>query len=599
MAAPLNPFELLLNVCTREREALDAEKRAVQDAKKSSRKRHGSSELLSFEEIKALSSKALVEKYSKLTSDEMNKKYSYQCRLLPGKCNDTFKSYGNERKAWEKMKLHLNTHLKLHSSEIAFSVFAKSPSEEEKLTCSNALQKSPKKMKMEPQPSSSSDSNVGYEPSNSRRVNSCPAKKMLEFNGSLSHKPVSRRKKNTPKPKSKLPDRSKPFLQSLEYPPYDDDDQNESPYEHESRPSYYSSSSASEDSQSSLSSVMDHLDNVWSTLTVSSSSRSSYAKPRVYLPDHDYAEFSGIKFEPTSDDESEIFVPHRKSRRKIQKQFIIPTPKFPYLHAPEPYVVTQIVEIDALGNTVKTKQHEDVSCLDINKYVLNKVKEEKFRSSKPNFDLMLPVYKAEDVTGSVLECVENKVNTKYNSGACSSKFKSYPSTSKDENSEFMKFRREQAIKHIAHLTSKRKKAYQGPLQCQLCMDGRNFTAVASLMHHYRSHAGIKLFVCNICNDTFTRQHSLNYHMMIHQNQSRFCCEFCQRNFRHPSHFKEHLRRHTGETPFQCSFCNMLFKTRNTFKRHLRMQHKKILTAHGIEDDKSEGPSCRKTKKSPQ
>lgn len=587
-----SPFELLLNVCTAEREALDAEKRVAQEAKKPSRKRHGSSETLSFEEIKALSSKALVEKYSKLTSDEMNKKYSYQCRLLPGKCNDTFKSYGNERKAWEKMKLHLNSHLKLHSSEIDFSVFAKSPSEEEKLTCSNALQKSPKKTKMEPQPSSSSDSNVGYEaPRPSRRVDSCPAKKMLEFNG--SHKPNSRRKKYTPKPKSKLPDRSRPFLQSLEYPPYDDDVQNERP-----KP-FYSDSSESEESMSSTGSIMDHLENVWSTIPAALNSRPANANTRRCLPDHDYAAIRGVKPEPTSDDELEI-LPRKKARRKIQKQFIIPTPKFPYLHAPEPYVVTEIVEIDASGNSVKPKQHEDVSCLDINSYVLNKVKEEKFRSNKVNFD-MLPVYKAQDVTGSVLECVENKVNCKSNSAAGSSKvFKSYPSTSKDENSENVKkVRKELALKHIAQLNSKRKKTYQGPLQCQLCLDGRQFTAVASLMHHYRSHAGIKLFVCNICNDTFTRQHSLNYHMMIHQNQSRFCCEFCQRNFRHPSHFKEHLRRHTGETPFQCSFCNMLFKTRNTFKRHLRMQHKKILTAHGIEDDKSEGPSGRKMKKGSQ
>jgi len=50
-------------------------------------------------------------------------------------------------------------------------------------------------------------------------------------------------------------------------------------------------------------------------------------------------------------------------------------------------------------------------------------------------------------------------------------------------------------------------------------------------------AGIKPFVCLICNTTFTRQHSLNYHMLIHKNLNRFTCKECGRMFRHPSHYK--------------------------------------------------------------
>ena len=53
----------------------------------------------------------------------------------------------------------------------------------------------------------------------------------------------------------------------------------------------------------------------------------------------------------------------------------------------------------------------------------------------------------------------------------------------------------------------------------------------------RSHAGIKAFICQICNTSFTRQHSLNYHMLIHNGQSRFTCDACGRQFRHPQHYK--------------------------------------------------------------
>ncbi|XP_013379037.1 uncharacterized protein LOC106163026 [Lingula anatina] len=139
--------------------------------------------------------------------------------------------------------------------------------------------------------------------------------------------------------------------------------------------------------------------------------------------------------------------------------------------------------------------------------------------------------------------------------------------------------RKMALKYIRELKNK-KGTEKGILVCRLCKD-KTFTATATLMYHYRSHAGIKPFVCLICNTTFTRQHSLNYHMLIHNNQSRFTCIDCGRKFRHPSHFKEHLRRHTGETPFECTDCAMKFKTRNTYKRHLKTRHGKLLTASGI------------------
>ncbi|XP_052767098.1 uncharacterized protein LOC128207929 isoform X2 [Mya arenaria] len=136
-----------------------------------------------------------------------------------------------------------------------------------------------------------------------------------------------------------------------------------------------------------------------------------------------------------------------------------------------------------------------------------------------------------------------------------------------------------AMKYIRELRG-RKKGENIALRCKICMD-KTFTAAATLLYHYRSHAGFKPFVCLICNTTFTRQHSLNYHMLIHNNQSRFTCKDCGRKFRHPSHFKEHLRRHTGETPFSCTDCWQKFKTRNTYKRHLRTRHGKVLTATGI------------------
>ncbi|XP_065314837.1 uncharacterized protein LOC135923815 isoform X2 [Gordionus sp. m RMFG-2023] len=116
--------------------------------------------------------------------------------------------------------------------------------------------------------------------------------------------------------------------------------------------------------------------------------------------------------------------------------------------------------------------------------------------------------------------------------------------------------------------------------CSLCPH-KVYTASASLLSHYRSHAGIKPYECKQCGSRFTRRHSLDYHALIHKNACVFSCPTCHRGFRHPSHFKEHLRKHTGETPFTCAQCGMSFKTRNTFKRHLKARHYLLLSAQGI------------------
>ncbi|MCL4122939.1 UNVERIFIED_CONTAM: hypothetical protein GTU68_013489, partial [Idotea baltica] len=130
------------------------------------------------------------------------------------------------------------------------------------------------------------------------------------------------------------------------------------------------------------------------------------------------------------------------------------------------------------------------------------------------------------------------------------------------------------------------------LECTICDPPRVFTAPSTLLSHYKSHAGIRPYVCSLCEAVFTRQHSLNYHLLIHSNQTRFTCDDCGRKFRHPSHFKEHRRRHTGESPYECMDCLMRFKTRNTYKRHLRTRHGKKLTTQGsiciVANDDSEG-----------
>ncbi|XP_035205401.1 zinc finger protein 69 homolog [Stegodyphus dumicola] len=271
----------------------------------------------------------------------------------------------------------------------------------------------------------------------------------------------------------------------------------------------------------------------------------------------------------------------------IQSQLIIRTPPFPFVHIPLLPDVAEIKEISMLDDfyaeSLDQLSSEHIGCycdVDESELASDDAIIEDLLDYDDKFTNLLN--KNDDVTGSVLECVENIVTTKQSSMYSSKSTFSSTDNNVEDLENMQKFEKELALKFIAKLHSKKKKQIHDSLICQICKD-KHFTAQATLIHHYRSHAGIKPYVCKICESTFTRQHSLNYHMLIHQNLSRFTCEFCERTFRHPSHYKEHLRRHTGETPYHCTDCNLHFKTRNTFKRHLKTRHGKLLTAHGVED----------------
>ncbi|XP_014210257.1 uncharacterized protein LOC106640673 isoform X2 [Copidosoma floridanum] len=161
--------------------------------------------------------------------------------------------------------------------------------------------------------------------------------------------------------------------------------------------------------------------------------------------------------------------------------------------------------------------------------------------------------------------------------------------------------RSKALERMAKI-----KKYGNPsgneLMCDICNPPRTFTAPTTLLSHFRSHANIKPFTCEICNAMFTRRHSLKYHMLIHSNLTRFTCADCGKKFRHPSHFREHRRRHTGESPFECADCGQRFKTRNTYKRHLKTRHNKVLMITGelihLTEEEARRPKPKSRRKKP-
>lgn len=50
-----------------------------------------------------------------MTCNEMTKNFTYQCYLMPEKCQEKFTSFGHETKA----KIHMQTHLNSHIEQLA------------------------------------------------------------------------------------------------------------------------------------------------------------------------------------------------------------------------------------------------------------------------------------------------------------------------------------------------------------------------------------------------------------------------------------------------------------------------------------------------
>lgn len=587
-----------------------------------------STNVLTFEDIKCMPTKLLIDKFSEMTSDELTKKYSYRCILLPQTCSTTFKSFGNEKKACDEMKSHLLLHVRQLTMEyesnkgITDVVFIpKSPNSNSK--CAEKLSK---KYLKKQQTSPNSVLPRTYSPKTSKKTKTSP------FSVKTSKKKLNENKKYASELKNdyyktKVENDSSVYLNdgpSLKqfydncFLPCDNylpakrakneileeldqgcDSEHYSSYSRHLKIAFFTDVEVKEEISESLSGseqVSDLNDSNSSHEAIRSTPSPTITtnsdKSIAFLQDHNYVCLDDTKSDKMLSSEFKNMPrkyedPFLHLTRNEPPPYVIKTPPFPFIHTPLLPEVAEILEIRLMDMSsvyeIDSYPHyvNYLGGTSSPKSDAGEVPSDEFSSDHEDKYSEAVFYKFNNPSTSVLECVENIENKKHSS-SCVPK-NEISASENDENLEnLQKDEKELALKYIAKLHSKGKKKISDSLICQICPD-KHFTAQATLIHHYRSHAGIKPYICKLCSSKFTRQHSLNYHMLIHQNLSRFTCNFCGRTFRHPSHYKEHLRRHTGETPYHCTDCNLHFKTRNTFKRHLKTRHGKLLTAGGIED----------------
>lgn len=75
-------------------------------------------EMIDLETMQMLTDKCLLSFFSEMTSNEITRNFTYTCYMLPGKCKQQYKSFGNENQARLRMKDHLLKHISRFVDEL-------------------------------------------------------------------------------------------------------------------------------------------------------------------------------------------------------------------------------------------------------------------------------------------------------------------------------------------------------------------------------------------------------------------------------------------------------------------------------------------------
>ncbi|XP_064621560.1 uncharacterized protein LOC135484220 [Lineus longissimus] len=569
-----------------------------------------SMEVLNLDQIRLLSDKALVNLFADMTSNELKRNYTFTCYLQPNKCFANFSSFGNETRARQLVCSHLREHVEkiVKESEGAKVKFTAEPihARKRRMTASKSSKNQKKKKGIasaKPSPSylkpGKQDKNTVYTLLKSGKSTVVfPTGNIVEISDFMSsknskgkqkendHSGLSKQTRLASQMKKNIAKKfaMKKSLKRQEKKLCDDE------AEGSSSDSEREIDVENDDGKDPRLTIGEEVDTdkciaVNDQFIIDLLTRSQ--------PHHDHcyttifgkrrgAEMMHYEIE-SSEDESEEESSSRTSALKFNKHKCFPTLNksldrpLKVLHGCVQggnNLSVPVIQYARLAfapdGTPLVSAEEEVQDFNSNTIAESSSAQRPY-PPMPKFELARKgkVFVPEEMIGSSGDEAERLLEHL-------TKRRQNKTKPKEGTAEW---ERKTALRCIRELRTK-KKDDRVPLICKICKD-KTFTAAATLMYHYRSHAGIKPFVCLICNTTFTRQHSLNYHMLIHNNQSRFTCIDCGRKFRHPSHFKEHIRRHTGECPFVCTDCPLKFKTRNTYKRHLKTRHGKLLTAAGI------------------
>ena len=110
-----------------------------------------------------------------------------------------------------------------------------------------------------------------------------------------------------------------------------------------------------------------------------------------------------------------------------------------------------------------------------------------------------------------------------------------------------------------------------PFKCPIQNCNKAYSNQSRLEVHYRTHIGIKPFICPICKKRFNEKGNLKTHISFHTNLRLYKCNYCNKSYKTQGHLKDHIEiQHLKLRRYICYYCNNKFGRRSTLSAHLKI-----------------------------
>ncbi|XP_037087700.1 zinc finger protein ztf-16-like, partial [Pollicipes pollicipes] len=116
----------------------------------------------------------------------------------------------------------------------------------------------------------------------------------------------------------------------------------------------------------------------------------------------------------------------------------------------------------------------------------------------------------------------------------------------------------------------------GPLRCDQERCTYETYSRACLDAHAKSHAGRRLYECDVCRMRLTNGANLRRHRMRHTGVKPYECRACSKRFFRRDHLLEHMSTHSKTAsrrlPWQCPVCGKGFQRQIAMRAHYQNEH---------------------------
>ncbi|XP_077297455.1 uncharacterized protein LOC143919137 [Arctopsyche grandis] len=100
-----------------------------------------------------------------------------------------------------------------------------------------------------------------------------------------------------------------------------------------------------------------------------------------------------------------------------------------------------------------------------------------------------------------------------------------------------------------------------------------FTHKISSVSQKISDTHRKMYVCDICSQSFYRKYNLSEHMSVHSGEKPHKCDVCLESFLEQYQLNAHRFIHIGVKLHKCEICSKLFSTKRILSDHMGIHYK--------------------------